>query len=270
MSGGLAASPAYTTYIHGGHSHSSLGIDVHAELRAKTGSPNLGPTHMPQNIVQPPPPIQRALINRHHQSRRSNSSIAPKSEPGATLPPPPAVTASPKSRPTPPSHSNSPTGTGSAFSPAPSDNMPMRGSVGGMTGQQMHPMSGRQQARPQPPPPASGGRQQQASSGASFYPTPAFQNHIEQLGKYESWILLSPYAVASRANPSVQSKNTMLKQTWWMTRNSIRQVGLVLTQPSPTRGLICFRHRPTGQDSTRHSKPRLHITAKQLDRATPR
>jgi len=156
------------------------GIDVQAELRAKTGSPNLGPTHMPQNLVQPPP-IQRALINRHHQSRRSNSSIAPKSEPGATLPPPHAVTASPKNRPTPPSHSNSPTGTGPAFSPAPSDNMSMRGSVGGMPRQQMHPMSGPQQARPQPPPPASSGRQQQTSSGASFYPTPAFQNHIEQL-----------------------------------------------------------------------------------------
>ncbi|KAK7988618.1 hypothetical protein PG989_008933 [Apiospora arundinis] len=31
------------------------GIDVQAELRAKTGSPNLGPTHMAPNMVQPPP-----------------------------------------------------------------------------------------------------------------------------------------------------------------------------------------------------------------------
>ncbi|KAJ2968960.1 hypothetical protein NUW58_g10103 [Xylaria curta] len=59
------------------------GIDVQAELQAKTGSPNLGPTHMPQNMVQPPP-IQRAVLNRHHNSRRSASSIAPKLEPGIT------------------------------------------------------------------------------------------------------------------------------------------------------------------------------------------
>ncbi|RWA09186.1 hypothetical protein EKO27_g5919 [Xylaria grammica] len=60
------------------------GIDVQAELQAKTGSPNLGPTHMPQNMMQPPP-IQRAILNRHHNSRRSASSIAPKLEPGVTL-----------------------------------------------------------------------------------------------------------------------------------------------------------------------------------------
>ncbi|TGJ83396.1 hypothetical protein E0Z10_g5370 [Xylaria hypoxylon] len=59
------------------------GIDVQAELQAKTGSPNLGPTHMPQNMMQPPP-IQRAILNRHHNSRRSASSIAPKLEPGIT------------------------------------------------------------------------------------------------------------------------------------------------------------------------------------------
>ncbi|KAJ8120956.1 hypothetical protein ONZ43_g2474 [Nemania bipapillata] len=59
------------------------GIDVQAELQAKTGSPNLGPTHMPQNMMQPPP-IQRAILNRHHNSRRPASSIAPKLEPGVT------------------------------------------------------------------------------------------------------------------------------------------------------------------------------------------
>ena len=53
----------------------------------------------------------------------------------------------------------------------------------------------------------NGGRGQ-GGSGASYYPTPAFQNHIEQLGKllclyyYQQYILtLYP-----------QSKNTMLKQ----------------------------------------------------------
>lgn len=106
------------------------GIDVQAELRAKTNSPNLGPTHMPQNLVQPPP-MHRALLNRHH-SRRSNSSIAPKLEPGVSPLPPPILThpsaVSPKSRPTPSSHSASPTATTSfgsqhGTSPASSDQM---------------------------------------------------------------------------------------------------------------------------------------------------
>ncbi|KAI1854680.1 hypothetical protein JX265_002319 [Neoarthrinium moseri] len=94
------------------------GIDVQAELQAKTGSPNLGPTHMPQNMVQPPP-IQRAILNRHHHSRRSASSIAPKMEPGAGSMPPSIhglqTVTSPKSRPTPPSHANSPTNPNPGF-----------------------------------------------------------------------------------------------------------------------------------------------------------
>ncbi|KAL1839748.1 hypothetical protein VTJ49DRAFT_1214 [Mycothermus thermophilus] len=92
------------------------GIDVQAELRAKTGSPHLGPTPMPpQNLVQPPP-IQRAILNRHH-ARRSASGIAPKVEPGipaSPLPPPMqshASAMSPKTRGTPSSHSASPTTT---------------------------------------------------------------------------------------------------------------------------------------------------------------
>ncbi|KAI4599672.1 Ligand-binding domain of nuclear hormone receptor [Pestalotiopsis sp. 9143b] len=93
------------------------GIDVQAELQAKTGSPNLGPTHMPQNMVQPPP-IQRAILNRHH-SRRSASSIAPKLEPGAGSLPQPMHgmqnVASPSSRPTPPSHAASPTGAAPGY-----------------------------------------------------------------------------------------------------------------------------------------------------------
>ncbi|KAM0249473.1 hypothetical protein ACHAP5_002862 [Fusarium lateritium] len=166
------------------------GIDVQAELRAKTGSPNLGPTHMPQNLVQPPP-IQRAIMNRHHQSRRSNSNIAPKAEPVPVLPPPlqPHSTAtSPKNRPTPSSHSNSPSNTGSAFSPAASDNMSMRGSMTSMSRQPMpqQPQQPQQQQMPQnTQPPRSSMMQNsgrgQAGSAASYYPTPAFQNHIEQL-----------------------------------------------------------------------------------------
>jgi hypothetical protein len=162
------------------------GIDVQAELQAKTGSPNLGPTHMPQNLVQPPP-IQRAIMNRHHQSRRSASSIAPKNEPPVSLPPPlqpHQSAASPKNRPTPSSHSNSPSNTGSAFSPAASDNASIRGS---MTGVQRQPMGQMPAAGPGPGPrqpmvnTGVGARNAPSGSGAAYYPTPAFQNHIEQL-----------------------------------------------------------------------------------------
>lgn len=188
----------------------TLGIDVQAELRAKTNSPNLGPTHMPQNLVHPPP-IHRALLNRHH-SRRSNSSIAPKLEPGVSPLPPPILThpsaVSPKSRPTPSSHSASPTATTSfgsqhGASPASSDQMagvmrptlppaagmkaPTLPQIAGMAGlaahRQMH-MHNLQQQQ-------SGHVRTVSGNGASYYPTPSFQNHIEQLGKLTRF--LSPF-----------------------------------------------------------------------------
>ncbi|KAK1474496.1 hypothetical protein CABS01_15839 [Colletotrichum abscissum] len=164
----------------------TLGIDVQAELRAKTGSPNLGPTHAPQNMVQPPP-IQRAILNRHHQSRRSNSSIAPKLEPGISPLPPPIQAAhsaaSPKGRPTPSSHSNSPSSTApyggqQALSPAASDHGPLRPGMAPSMKSQLSPMG--------PMNPAarahmmSGGPPRVGNNG-SYYPTPGFQNHIEQL-----------------------------------------------------------------------------------------
>ncbi|KAK1756268.1 hypothetical protein QBC47DRAFT_401163 [Echria macrotheca] len=176
------------------------GIDVQAELRAKTGSPNLGPTHMPQNLVQPPP-IQRAILNRHH-ARRSNSSIAPKLEPGMVSPLPPPLqphpsAASPKNRPTPSSHSASPSATTSygsqhGASPASSDHLstsirpamptttsmkapPVPHALSNMAAQRQMHMSGLQQA--------VHARANVPGTSAPFYPTPSFQNHIEQLGK---------------------------------------------------------------------------------------
>lgn len=174
------------------------GIDVQAELRAKTGSPNLGPTHMPQNLVQPPP-IQRAILNRHH-ARRSNSSIAPKLEPGIISPLPPihghSSATSPKSRPTPSSHSASPAATtcyGSQHgaSPASSDHLsvsirpPMSTStsmkappnphaLSNMPGQRQMQMAALQQG-------AAHARGVVPGTSAPFYATPSFQNHIEQL-----------------------------------------------------------------------------------------
>ncbi|KAH6606822.1 hypothetical protein Trco_005975 [Trichoderma cornu-damae] len=156
------------------------GIDVQAELQAKTGSPNLAPTHMPQNLVQPPP-LQRAMMHRH-QARKSTSSIAPKTEPGTALPPPLQLhksAPSPKNRPTPSSHANSPNATTSAFSPAASDTLSMRGSISGLSRQQMTPISVATPTSRQPL--MHAGARGTMGSGASFYPTPSFQNHIEQL-----------------------------------------------------------------------------------------
>jgi len=198
---------------------------VQAELRAKTGSPNLGPTHVPQNLVQPPP-IQRALLNRHH-ARRSQSSIAPKLEPGihvSTLPPPihsHSSAASPKNRPTPSSHSASPTATTSfgsqhGTSPAGSDHLvpPIR--------PQLPPAS----SMKAPPPPGLGPmpgmgahhrhlhmpglhqgqnhmRGNVGGSSTAFYPTPSFQNHIEQLGKLTRSFFPSPPLIMELCRPSI-------------------------------------------------------------------
>ncbi|KAH6682034.1 hypothetical protein B0J14DRAFT_470035 [Halenospora varia] len=166
------------------------GIDVQAELRAKTGSPHLGPTHMPQNMAQAPT-VQRAIMNRHHQARRSQSSIAPKLEPGAPL-------QSPQSRPTPSSHASSPTSNSPGFhnpgvmTPPGSETqmqfqqqqqqrlqagkphgLPGNNSIIGNTGVAGAPLA--------PKGPGSGASGTGGAPIAGFHPS--FQNHYEQLGK---------------------------------------------------------------------------------------
>ena len=169
------------------------GIDVQSELNAKTGGSDLGATHMPQNLVQPPP-IHRALLNRHHHSRRSNSGIAPKTDPANSIGQGHMSTASPKTRPTPSSHSNSPTNPISSFSPAASDNLSVRGASTGLPRPQIHGMPAPHQQqqqqqqhhhhRPQAQPRRPNVRQTPSvGSGAAYYPTPGFQTHLEQLGK---------------------------------------------------------------------------------------
>jgi hypothetical protein len=140
---------------------------------------------VPQNLVQPPS-IQRVIMNRH-QSRRSGSSIAPKLEAGVSPLPPPihshSSAASPKSRPTPSSHTNSPTSAGptfgaqSAVSPAGS-----AGAIPQALKQQLSPIAPVHPSRAQMmhAAAASGARQ---AGGAQFYPTTGFQNHISELGK---------------------------------------------------------------------------------------
>ncbi|KFY12504.1 hypothetical protein V492_03834 [Pseudogymnoascus sp. VKM F-4246] len=166
------------------------GIDVQSELRAKTGSPSLGPTHMPQGMAMPPT-VQRAIMNRHHQARRSNSNIAPKIEPVVPMGNP-----SPQSRPTPSSHHSSPTSTSPGFAqanvltpPAPEAQIqqqqqrahqPLKPQMNHGLGVSVGPQNGGLG-------PALKGIQAAAGAGvsgdapAAYYPS--FQNHIEQLGK---------------------------------------------------------------------------------------
>jgi hypothetical protein len=180
------------------------GIDVQAELRAKTGSPSLGPTHMPQNMVQPPT-VQRAIMNRHQQARRANSNIAPKLEPGlpAVGLAPPHINQSPQTRQTPSSHHSSPSSNSPSF---PTQGvMTPPGSDTHLQQQQQQQQLLQQQQRNQQqhksqmphglPLPGGLGSQMgpamkgQGTSGpgsmggvqAAYYPS--FQNHIEQLGK---------------------------------------------------------------------------------------
>jgi hypothetical protein len=91
---------------------------VQAELRAKTSSPNLGPTRAPPSATSSPnqPPIQRAMMNRHQQARRSIGASGvskpegvhglPVLQPDGALP-----NRSPLSQPTPGSHMSSPSTT---------------------------------------------------------------------------------------------------------------------------------------------------------------
>lgn len=171
------------------------GIDVQAELRAKTGSPSLGPTHAPQGMAQPPT-VQRAIMNHHHQARRSNSNIAPKLETAPPVGHPGSMgNPSPQSRLTPSSHHSSPNSASPGF--------PQQGVMTppGSEIQQQHQAQIQQQrahalkqraANGLPRPAGANGvpMKSQGSSGtgvmggpgAAYYPSP-FQNHIEQLGK---------------------------------------------------------------------------------------
>ena len=159
---------------------------------------------MPQNLVQPPP-MPRAILNRHH-ARRSNSSIAPKVEPGISslaAAQGPASATSPRTRPTPPSHSASPTATTSAFGASPagsgsdhvsaaslrsalsSGHAAMKAPPAHLTAMQAlgHAAPARSMAQQMPAPPPTHAMRAAGVSATGYYPAPAFQNHIEQLGK---------------------------------------------------------------------------------------
>lgn len=179
------------------------GIDVQAELRAKGGSPNLGPTRMPVSTAPLTQPIQRYAVNKYAQNRRSLGNIPKSSSPTQ------AVNISPNIRPQPTSGISSPTVSAHHRSPnfLPQQNGPMSPAFG-PSGQQIRPHT--QQVRPQfqPPPrpsiatagyPSSASTINSAVSAASSGPNPnqvqqnpnsfynsPFQNHYDQLGKYKS------------------------------------------------------------------------------------
>ncbi|KAI8941208.1 hypothetical protein NX059_002446 [Plenodomus lindquistii] len=88
------------------------GIDVQAELRAKTGSPNLGPTRAPVSAHNSPnqaPLQQRAILNRQQQRRSLQGPPKPDGSNGLSMIQPDGpIQRSPLSQPTPGSHLSSP------------------------------------------------------------------------------------------------------------------------------------------------------------------
>lgn len=191
---------------------SPLGIDVQAELRAKTGSPNLGPTRPPVSAHNSPnqaPLSQRAVLNRQQQRRSLQGP--PKADGSNGLPmiqPDGPIQRSPLSQPTPGSHLSSP-----AQSATRSPNfMPHGQSVSPNFGPIPPQQQQQQPLRPQPPrsnftpnmgpqrpailtnqPPANGmsnappvanngnGITQNSSTGFQFQTQ--FTDHMSQLGK---------------------------------------------------------------------------------------
>ncbi|KAK8246186.1 hypothetical protein HDK90DRAFT_506002 [Phyllosticta capitalensis] len=199
------------------------GIDVQAELRAKTGSPHLGPTRMPPpagSAVQQPPPMQRAIMNRHHQARRSFAAMPQKVDVDAAV-----QNHSPQSQPTPASHMSSPSTTATKspnFMPSVSPNVgpvsqpqAQQQQQQPQQQQQLRPQPPRQQYNPLPPPRPSINTQFNASNGMSnaspvnapaganamagsnngpsaYYPSP-FQSHMDQLGKLTPFLPQQEY-----------------------------------------------------------------------------
>ena len=130
------------------------GIDVQAELRAKTGSPNLGPTRAAASTAASPnqaPLQQRAILNRQQQRRSLGGP--PKAEGVHGLPmiqPDGAVpNRSPLSQPTPVSHLSSPSTTATRSPNFVPQGTSVSPNFGPLPPQQQQPQQ--QQLRPQPP-----------------------------------------------------------------------------------------------------------------------
>ncbi|KAI9891118.1 MAG: hypothetical protein M1814_003317 [Vezdaea aestivalis] len=179
------------------------GIDVQAELRAKTGSPQLGPTTI--SPVGQNPSMQRAVMNRHNQNkaRRSNFGVS-KPEPTSALPLSAAQSAfssgSPQLQPTPSSHTSSPsTHISPTFGPQGVITPPINDRLAQPPQQSLRPSQ--QQGRPsqqgfngpQGGFVAPGAATNHRSTGpSSFYPPSPFASHMEQLGKLTFSLFTTP------------------------------------------------------------------------------
>jgi hypothetical protein len=188
------------------------GIDVQAELRAKTGSPSLGPTRPAASTHTSPnqPPLQqRAILNRQQQRRSLQGPPKPDGTNGLPMIQPDGpIQRSPLSQPTPGSHLSSPAQSATRspnFTPQGQTVSPNFGPIPPQQQQQQQ-----QQLRPQPPRtnfnPMMTGPQRpitqaptngihnastvgpnangitQSSGPSSFYQT-QYSDHMNQLGK---------------------------------------------------------------------------------------
>lgn len=129
------------------------GIDVQAELRAKTGSPSLGPTRPAASSHTSPnqPPLQqRAILNRQQQRRSLQGPPKPDGTNGLPMIQPDGpIQRSPLSQPTPGSHLSSPAQSATRspnFIPQGQTVSPNFGPIPPQQQQQQQ-----QQLRPQPP-----------------------------------------------------------------------------------------------------------------------
>ncbi|KAK8211583.1 hypothetical protein M8818_003238 [Zalaria obscura] len=199
------------------------GIDVQAELQAKTGSPALGPAYMPPH-VRPPmgqTPLQRTAMSQQHARRAGQPPFGQAMGPGMGRPLDGSFSArSPQGHPTPSSHASSPN--------AMSTHTPPSIPQGQMTPPTSAVLAQPQQYRssqPQPPRPAYMMQQRPAppsqypssnstqtgatmtgstaphgptTGSTAYYPSP-FQKHIDQLGKLPQ----QEYDAAPHQPPSI-------------------------------------------------------------------
>jgi hypothetical protein len=180
------------------------GIDVHAELAAKTGSPGAGPVNRSHPLHGAPlnqaSTMQRAMMNRH-QARRSTSSVPAKIEPATHTPLQYTDQHSPQLQPTPASHISSPSVHSPSYGlqnvPSPSHSAELLAQQQQQHQQQHPPRATNHQAptrlqmTPSNPQPTAAPASATPSSAASqtFYASP-FQNHIDQLGKFTRFLTL--------------------------------------------------------------------------------
>jgi hypothetical protein len=213
------------------------GIDVQAELRAKTGSPNLGPTRAPASAHASPnqaPLQQRAILNRQQQRRSLQGP--PKADGSNGLPmiqPDGPVQRSPLSQPTPGSHLSSPAQSATrspnfvahgqsvspnfgALPPQQLRPQPPRNNFTPMMGAQRPPLAANQQPPNGLPNASTVGHSvngmTQSSGPPSFYPS-QYSDHMSQLGK------LPLSCLCTRLLTGVQSKSMTNKPKSTTRRN---------------------------------------------------